>query len=93
MKVSNSVVSHNKAYSGGGGCGAGFHVVGGDVRVLDSIIQMNGADYGAGLNIVGGKVLVNNCQVSGNSATMYGAGLYLMSDGDVTLRHVTFPII
>ena len=77
LTVNNSTISGNSAGFGGGGINS-FH---GTVTVINSSISGNTTNggHGGGIYISGdsttGKLIINNCTISGNSASDNSSGL------------------
>ncbi len=89
--LSNSVVSGNSAFGGGGiasGSGAGDTTVGGTLTITNSVISGNtavgGPDGGAGGIANGGTLTLTNSTVTGNQA-VGGAGGGILSHGVATI--------
>jgi parallel beta-helix repeat protein len=76
LLIYNSIISGNKADSGGGGiyCEPGISP---KVTITDCIITGNSTSYGDGGGIfcLSGSMKVANCTISGNSAKSHGGGI------------------
>lgn len=83
-----SEITGLKFINGDAGAESGGAVyVNGDLLVTDSVFINNTAKSGGAIALTGDLSLVNT-QVSGNSADLYGGGIY-SSDGDIVIRNST----
>lgn len=85
VTMNNVEMNTNKAASHGGGLylGNGSLSLG---AAASNSIKNNVASNGAGVCIANGTLDINNCTVSGNTASNYGGGLYVANTSSVTIN-------
>jgi hypothetical protein len=86
VSVSNSTISGNSAFYGGGGISGGFS----GLTIINSTISGNTTgdpDYGYGGGIAASSVMITNSTISGNSASYSGGGI--ASSGHAVIANST----
>jgi hypothetical protein len=86
VSVSNSTISGNSAFYGGGGISSGFS----GLTIVNSTISGNATgdpDYGYGGGIAASSVTITNSTISGNSASYSGGGI--ASSGHAVIANST----
>ena len=86
VSVSNSTISGNSAFYGGGGISGGFS----GLTIVNSTISGNATgdpDYGYGGGIAASSVMITNSTISGNSASYSGGGI--ASSGHAVIANST----
>ena len=86
LTVSNSTISGNAAAAGFRG--GGIWQFGGTLLVTGSTISGNAAPGGAGITSIDVDLTVENSTISGNTATLFGGGLY-HNGGSATVTNST----
>lgn len=87
LKVDGCTISGNRAYQGGGIYSGGINPSSLEttIEITDSIITGNTARDGAGIqNYIRGTATIEDSTISGNSADMWGGGIYQRGIATIT---------
>ena len=104
IRVSRSTFSHNSVEGNGGGL-AIFAGADSAIRLQDSLVTQNQANFGGGVFMYAtdlrsfpvGEAIMSQCTVSSNTARISGGGVYVLSNtsvefgegGSIAIRHST----